>query len=103
MYVGQDFDPAEQDEDEPFAFDFGTELAGAESVASAAWSCTAKNGIDGSPATRLLGPATINGTIVSVQFGGAMPGELYVLHCEVTSSLGNRRALWSHVAGIVAS
>jgi hypothetical protein len=99
MYVGVDFDPAEQDESEPFAFDFVTELAPGETISTAAFTCTAKNGIDGAPASRLTGGATINGTVCTHTFAGALPGEVYVLHCEITTSLANTKSLWSHIPG----
>ncbi len=100
MYVGKDFDPADPSESEVYSFDFVRDLTEGESIASATWTIAVaadSAAADPAAATRLSGGPSNAGTITSQRVVGLLDGVKYVLSATVTSNLGNKATLFSHV------
>lgn len=100
MYAGVDFSPVDVGEVISEAFDFVNDLAAGDSIASVVWTCsvsTESTGTDPAPASRLLGPSGISGTVVSQRFSGFLAGVTYTLLAQITTAFGDKLDLWSHV------
>lgn len=98
MWVGSDFSPADPLESEIFAFDFRKDLSSDEVVVSALFSLTIIDGTDSSAATRLVGPATVSGTLARQRVAGLLAGNTYRLEALVVTNQGNTKTLWARVA-----
>lgn len=95
-----------QNEIEPFGFDFVNCVAADETVSAAVWSLIVVRGTDSAPASHLLGPPRLVTPQGSTQqtatvqgVGGLLPGVLYKIRALVTTSQGNVRELYSHIYG----
>lgn len=105
MYVGKDFDPSDTGEAETYGFDYGAILAAGETIASVVWTCAVISGSDSIPMSRLNGspniiasPSTGAASAATTQSVSTMlPGVQYRLQALVTTSLGQKLSLWSHV------
>jgi hypothetical protein len=99
MYAGIDFDPSDTGEDEIYQFDYTAILASGETIVSAVWTCAVVNGTDGSPASHLQGAPLINsaGTATQQWIQTLIPGVQYRLQAMVTTSIGQKLSLYSHV------
>lgn len=100
MYVGRDQYPADQDESEPYGFDFVNDFQSGETISTATWTITVRSGTDPSPSSKLIGSPAITGDTTTYQrVAGLLPNVVYVLKCLVTTNQGNSRALHTHVFG----
>lgn len=97
MFVGRDFDPSTVGEDEVYSFSFVNDLNATESLATAAWSCTAVAGVDDNAASRINGGATVSGQTTSQRVTGLLPGVRYRLQATAVTLQGNTVILWAHV------
>jgi hypothetical protein len=69
-------------------WDFTSELAVGETIASAAIAVTLFSGSDTNPAAMLSGPSTISGAYVKQLYTAGIAGNIYNLTCKATTSLG---------------
>jgi hypothetical protein len=89
MYAGSDFDPIDVNERPVLTFNFGAyPLATGETLTAVVWSCTVADGTDATPASRLIGSASINGLLTLQQVGTMLAGVKYRLAAQATTSLG---------------
>lgn len=100
MYVGRDFDPSDTPESEPYCFDFVKDLPDGDTITGAVWTCAVaaiSEAVDATPASRLSGSATFQGTKTFQRVVGLQPGVTYRLQAVVTTQQGNSISLWAHV------
>jgi hypothetical protein len=106
MYIGRDFTDIDVGEEENFAFDFADDLAEGESLVTTVWTCSVAKGSlvnDPNPASRLDGPAAVQGTQSVQRIAGQLAGVKYLLRADVVTNFNNKPALWSHVTCIKPS
>ena len=98
-YIGRDFSPTDSPEVEIYALDFGPILADGEVLLTAevTIATVGGTGVDTAPSVHLVGPAIINGTIVSQMIGPLVPNCVYRVLALVTTSLGQTLELYSRV------
>jgi len=80
------FSPKTPSAEEFFGFNFVRQLDAGETIQSAVWSITVKQGTDPNPSAMLSGTAIINGTKVSQKVIGGLDGVQYCLTCLATTS-----------------
>ena len=100
MYVGRDFDPADEIESEIYTMDFVRDLADGEAIIGATWYCTVaedSEAADTNAADHVAIPATYSGTKTMQHVSGLVAGVKYVLQAVIDTDQGNVKSLWSHV------
>lgn len=101
MYAGRDFDIIDANEAPILTLDFAKyPFAAGETITSVVWSCSVADftsATDPSPSARLLGVASLVGTLTLQQFGGGLDGVKYRLVALATTSLGQTLDLFSFV------
>lgn len=98
MYVGRDYSPSDVGEAETYGLDFARDLSTGETIVSVAWTCGVLTGVDPAPQDHVIGAGSINGTIAIQFLSGFLAGVNYRLMATVTTSTGETKSLWSHVA-----
>jgi hypothetical protein len=93
-----DFDPIDPGESEILGFDFADVLATGETPSSTSWAIQTSVGTDSSASSRLIGSASVVGTISQQRVGNCLAGVKYTLVASVVTSAGNTLSLWSHLA-----
>ena len=68
-------------------FDFTSRLALAETISTAVTTATVYSGVDASPSAIVSGSATISGKTVTQAITGGVLGVVYLLKCQITTSL----------------
>lgn len=96
MYVGQ-FSDADPDESDRFSFDFRKRLVPGETISAATFNLSVISGVDATPATRLVGVATIDGTRVNQRVASLIAGVVYKLEAIVLTSAGDTKSLWGRI------
>lgn len=109
MYAGRDFSPAEQVESETFGLNFVNDFTSGEvisTIVGGAWGISVVQGSDGNAISHVIGSATIvvpDGSTASTatiqRISGLLPDVKYAVQAVVTTSLGNTKALYSHILG----
>lgn len=97
MYVGYDFDPSDQVENEIYEFDFSPDLAPGETLTAATWNISLVSGADTNLPARLNGSPIVSGSATQQWIQGLVPGSKYLLQAVVTTSIGQELSYWSHV------
>jgi len=100
MYCGRDFAPSDGGINELYTFDLAHDLRSGDAIASAVWSCAVSKiseAPDPDAASCLTGISYMSGTKTSHRFTGFKNGVTYVLTALVTTQLGDKVSLWSHV------
>jgi len=80
-----------------FTFNFARRLSAGETIVSAAWTVTVKEGTDASPSALLSGSPAISGSRVSHLIIGGVADTRYCLQCVATTSAGQEIALTDDV------
>lgn len=104
MYVGSDYSPSDNPESEIYGLDFVNDLPSGDSITSATWTCLVANDsqvTDPSPSSRIVGGATITGTVVEGRFSAFVTGCKYVLKATIGTAQGNTLINYSHVTAEV--
>jgi hypothetical protein len=83
-----DFTPKRPTEVEVFTVDFTSLLGTGETILSAAWSCSLKEGADPAAASMIQGSATVSGSKVSTVISGGVAACWYAPICTALTSLG---------------
>lgn len=98
------FTPKPTTSTEYFSFDFSAMLGVGETIASASYTLTlsAGTGTSGSPLA-VSGSVTINGAIVSQLLTGGQGNAIYLVTCNVVTSLGQTLSLWSDLQVVAPS
>lgn len=98
MYAGRDFDYASQYESEVLGLSYEGLLETGEILTDSDWSIALVSGSDASPASRLVGSASIMSSSTSVQRVSApQPGCVYTLSCLASTSRGRQLLLWAYL------
>jgi len=104
MRAIRDFDPADATENEPFGFDFSTQLEPGETITDVvSFTINMVYGTDPDYLTRLGSPPSYDGTVVANWVSGLQPNCKYRLAATVFTSLSKTLTLWADVAGEVES
>ena len=69
-------------------FEFGARLVVGETLSTASTTAVVYSGTDSSPSSVISGSASISGTHVTQAVTGGTTGNVYLLTCAVTTSLG---------------
>lgn len=83
-----DFSPKRAMEVEVFTVDFSALLGTGETITSAVWTCSVKEGADASASSMIRGSASVSGAKVSQSIGGGVAGVFYAPICTATTSAG---------------
>lgn len=83
-----DWTPKRVGETEIFAVDYTALLGTGETISSAVWTNSVKEGTDASPGSMITGSAAISGAVVSQKITGGVAGVYYWPICTATTSLG---------------
>lgn len=83
-----DFSPKRVGETEVFTVDFAQLLGQGETITSAVWACTVKEGTDAAPAIMIYGAASISGSQVSQKIRGGVANVYYAPICTASTSAG---------------
>ena len=86
-----------------YSFNFGPELAAAETISSATWTLTATIGLDLSPATRLIGSPTNSGQLTTQSIGNLVAGETYLVRATIVSSNAQTLTAYSNVSCVAVA
>jgi len=73
--------------DQTLQFDFLSQLGDTETITGAVVTVTVWSGVDPNPSTMLLAPRTITGKIVNQRITGGLAGVIYLVTCNITTSL----------------
>ena len=94
VYLGRDFDPADQSENEPYQIDFVDDIGPVDTITAAVWTlivAPGTNGNDPTPAMHLMGPPTLytpagttRQTATQQQISGLLPDVLYKVAATAT-------------------
>lgn len=104
MYVGADYSPSDNPENELYGLDFVNDLPSGDSIATAAWTCSNANDTqvtDPTPSARIIAGPFISGTVTTARVSGLLTGVKYVLQATVTTTQGNTLILFTHVTAEV--
>lgn len=99
MYVGRDFDPAQEGESEVFAFDFARDIQTGDTLQSATFTCEVSPlsaASDPGASGRLSGSAVVAGTKAQQRIFNLQRGVLYKIEAAVVTQNGNTHKLWAH-------
>lgn len=83
-----DFTPKRVGETEVFTVDFADLLGQGETIVSASWSCSLKEGADPAAASMIQGSPTLAGSKVSTLISSGVAGCWYAPICTALTSLG---------------
>jgi hypothetical protein len=84
-----DFSPKRSTETEKFEVDFINLMTVDATILTATWTISVKSGVDPSPASMIVGSATILGrTQVETKIAAGIPGVIYLPICTITTSDG---------------
>lgn len=97
MKLPVDFSDAEPTDTIVYTIDFVQDLAVGDSIATAAWQIIVSSGVDPLASAHTVGAPVIVGTEVRQTVGGLISGNYYVMRALVTTALGNKVSLFSHV------
>jgi hypothetical protein len=100
MYVGADYSPSDNPENELYGLDFVNDLPSGDTISTASWTCTNADDTqvtDPNPSSRLVAGPFIAGTVSTARFSGFLTGVKYTLQATVTTSQGNTLNLFTHV------
>lgn len=81
--------PKHPDETITLEFDFSGRLLAVETLTGGGCTAIVGSGVDPSPSSIISGAATQSGFIVRQVVTGGLPGVVYVINCEVTTSESN--------------
>lgn len=81
-----DFTPKRVAESEIFSVDYSVLLGTGETITSAVWTNSVKEGTDASPNAMISGPASITGAVVSQKLTAGVAGVYYWPICTATTS-----------------
>lgn len=103
--ASQDFSPLDPAalETATFTFDFAALLGTGETISTSVWSIAALNGLDSTPANRLIGGSAISSTQVLQKIGTCIAGEIYRIAATITTSAGQTLTLYAHCPCIAQS
>jgi len=102
MYVGEDWPDMSPTEERRLSFDFSNDLdlTLPEVISSAVWFCEVPPELntlqDPDSQSRLVGGATVSGSIVIQKVQGLLPGIIYRMRCLATTQAAQPE-LFSHV------
>lgn len=96
-----DFSPKRAGEIEVFTVDFAPLLGQGETITSASWSCSVREGVDADAASMIRGTASINGAQVSTKIGGGRAGVFYAPVCTAQTSAGQTLCLPEYGYGLL--
>jgi hypothetical protein len=106
VYVGRDFSPFEQIENQELGLDFVPDLKEGETLTTAIWSLEVRYGTDPAPNSHLVGATalvtpdgTSAQTATTQRIAGLLPDVTYTVRVVATTSRGNTVSLWSHIPG----
>lgn len=96
----KDFDATEPDAVGVYAIDFGNDLPSGGRLVSAKWTLGLHHVLPGAQtdlfaAMRLVGAATVSGSLASQKIAGLVDGNDYLLTCSGTMSDGEVVELWT--------
>lgn len=97
MELPADFSSVEPTDVQTFIIDFVNDLADSDSISAALWQIIVSTGNDPLAAARTVGDPVIVGTEVRQTVTGLISGNYYVMRALVTTTLGNKVSLYSHV------
>jgi len=80
------FSPKTPAAEEFFGFNFVKQLPAGETISSAEWTITVKQGVDPNPSAMLSGSPVISGTKVTQKIVGCVDGVQYCLTCTATTN-----------------
>jgi len=83
-----DFTPKRIQETEIFSVDYTALLGTGETITSAVWTNSVKEGTDASPSSMVSGFASITGAVVSQKLTGGVAGVYYWPICTAVTSAG---------------
>lgn len=92
------FDAKTASETVAVSFDFASEYAIGETVASASVGAAVYSGIDATPSALLSGTPTLSGAVVTQTLAGGVVGVTYLITATALSSLGKTRSLAGYVS-----
>jgi hypothetical protein len=100
MYVGRDFDPSDEGENEVYSLDFVKDVASGETIVSAQWFLAVAEDSEAEDANaqdHIVLDSTNAGTVSSQRIAGLVRGVKYVVQAKALTSQGNTKSLWSHI------
>ena len=97
MYVGADYSPADNPENELYGLDFVNDLPVGDSITGGVVNLTLYSGTDPSPSSHLAGGFSVNGTAVVQRIRGLIAGNIYTFNVVVSTQQGNNISLFAHI------
>lgn len=88
-----DFSPKRVNEVEVFTVDFSALLGTGETITSAVWTCSVKEGSDAAASSMIQGAAAVSGSKVSQKIANGVAGCWYAPVCTVLTSAGQTLTL----------
>ena len=79
-------------------FNFASQLSSGETISTAATTVVVYRGVDASPSSVLSGGSSISGTGVTQGLQGGVDGVVYIVTCQITTSLGQTLTQWGYMA-----
>ena len=79
-------------------FDFLSALTTGETITGASVLASVFSGTDPTPQNIVVGAATVDGSIVTQEITGGIQGVLYLLNCQIVTSLANIKILQGNLA-----
>lgn len=99
MYLGRDFDPADEGESDAYTLDFVNDIPdGSTITAIQSVALTVKTGTDPDPSSHLIGaPILIPTTQCYQLIRGLVAGNVYTIRAIGVTNAGLQISIWTHI------